>query len=91
MSSGRIYDDKYARDAVKDEGPANLKEIEQKMQLQTDLIPEDNTVPPTRMQRKFNRMFGAGKDTSAMMVTGFKMGALVGSGIGAIGGTYTAI
>ena len=36
-------------------------------------------------------MFGAGKDTSQMMVAGFKMGALVGAGIGAIGGTVTAV
>ena len=49
MSSGRIYDDKFNRDQVKDEGPANLKEIEAAMQLKTDLTKEDNTKPPTRL------------------------------------------
>lgn len=61
MSSGRIYDDKYNRDSVSDERPDNIKEIEAKIALATDLVKEDNTKPPTRMQRKFNRMFGAGK------------------------------
>ena len=92
MSSGRIYDDKYARDQVKDEGPDNLKEVEAAMQLHTDIKNQEEVKkPPTRMQRKFNRMFGAGKETSAMMVTGFQMGALVGAGTGAIMGTYAAI
>ena len=49
MSSGRIYDDKYNRDAVSDERPDNLKEIEAKMALKTDLVKEDTTKPPTRL------------------------------------------
>ena len=68
---GRIYGDKFTRTEVKDDhAPEDLEKIRAAQSLQKDL--KDPVVaPPTRMQRKFNRIFGAGKDTSNMMVTGF--------------------
>ena len=60
-SSGRIYDERFARDQVKDEGPANLKDIEAAMALNTDLKKEVVNRPPTRMERKLTRIFGSGK------------------------------
>ena len=54
--------------------------------------PNDEIVkPPTRIQRKMNRLFGSGKETTVMFTQGFMMGGLVGGGIGAAYGTYSAI
>ena len=71
MSSERLYSEKFSRDKVNDERPDNLQEFEARTALKNEIVKQEVFVPPTRMQRKFNRMFGAGKDTSAMMVTGF--------------------
>ena len=59
--------------------------------LQTDIKNDQVVAPPTRMQRKFKRIFGSGKQTTGLFVQGFKMGGLVGSGFGAAVGTYQAI
>ena len=47
--------------------------------------------PPTRLERKFNRIFGSAGQTTQTFVTGFKMGALVGGAFGGVMGTYQAI
>ena len=42
------------------------------------------------MQRKMKRLFGSGKATSGLFLTGFQMGALVGGAFGGLIGIYQA-
>tara|TARA_B110000285_G_C14680506_1_gene404446 strand:- start:311 stop:499 length:189 start_codon:yes stop_codon:yes gene_type:complete len=42
--------------------------------------------PPTRMERKFERIFGAAGNTSYLFAQGFKMGGAVGCLFGGVFG-----
>jgi len=53
--------------------------------------PEDNEIPPTRMQRKMRRLFGSGKATSSLFLTGFQFGGAIGACFGGVFGLYTAV
>ena len=70
--------------------PTNTKELEKTYALLDD--PKKNQVqrPPTRMERKYTRMFGAAGNTSFLFAQGFKMGAAVGCGFGGVFGCYQA-
>ena len=86
MSSERLFSEKYTKLEV-EETSELAKKMEQAQQLRTDLLPEAKR-PPTRLERKFNRIFGSAGETSQTFVTGFKLGALVGGTFGGILGTY---
>eukprot|EP00806_Schmidingerella_arcuata_P006723 Macronucleus_7132.p2 GENE.Macronucleus_7132~~Macronucleus_7132.p2 ORF type:complete len:127 (+),score=14.84 Macronucleus_7132:1-381(+) len=92
MSGGseRLFSDKFTRQAVEDVSE-EAKKLELISQLKTDIKNETVARPPTRIERKFKRIFGAAGQTSNLFVTGFKMGALVGGGFGAAIGTYQAV
>ena len=55
-------------------------------QFQVDMSPQDVEIPPTRIQRKMKRIFGSGKATSGLFVSGFQMGAMVGGTFGGLFG-----
>ena len=55
------------------------------------MSPQDVEIPPTRMQRKFKRIFGSGKATSGLFLTGFQMGAMVGGAFGGMFGLMQAV
>ena len=59
--------------------------------LKTDIRNDTVVRPPTRLERKFKRIFSAGGATTQTFSTGFKMGALVGGAFGGVMGTYQAI
>ena len=61
MNKDRIYSDKHSQqdEASRDLVSKNLKEIEARQMLKVDLkAPEAKEL--TRMQKKFQRMFGSG-------------------------------
>ena len=84
--SDRLFSEKYTKTEV-EETSELAKKMEAMQQLKTDLVPVAAR-PPTRMERKFNRIFGSAGETSQTFVTGFKLGALVGGTFGGILGTY---
>ena len=91
MSQERIYTDDNVR-ATSDEINPELQRYEQMTALITDVRNKnDEQAPPTRMQRKFKRLFGSGKETTMIFVQGFKMGSLVGGAFGFLIGTYQAV
>ena len=91
-SKDRIYSDKHSQqdENTRNLVAKNLAEVEQKHSLIRDLK-DPEPVELTRMQRKFRRIFGAGKNTSTLFVSGFQMGAMVGCTFGGVLGTYYAI
>ena len=87
MSGERLYDDKYTRGSQAEE-PENLKQIEALQSLRSDLQVQKTTVEPTRLQRKFKRIFGTAGNASQLFLTGFKMGFIVGGTFGGVIGCY---
>ena len=90
MSSDRIYSDAETR-ATSDKVDPNQKMLEAMAALHTDIQKVDETLPPTRMQKKFKRLFGSGAQATQTFMTGFTMGAGIGGAFGGIIGTYSAI
>ena len=88
--SDRLYSEQYTRSAV-EEISEEAKKLEAMQQLQTDIRNDVIARPPTRIERKFKRIFGAAGQTSQLFITGFKMGGLVGGVFGGVMGTYQAI
>jgi hypothetical protein len=90
MSRDRIWSDK----AVEGEH-SKIEKVDERIQamqaFQTDMKPENKEIELTRMQRKMKRLFGSGKATSNLFVTGFQMGFMVGGAFGSILGTWQAI
>lgn len=62
--------------------------IEKQYSLLDDPKKAQAVRPPTRMERKYTRMFGAAGNTSFLFAQGFKMGAAVGCGFGGVFGCY---
>lgn len=85
--SDRIYSDKFTRQGV-EEVSEEAKVLEQKQQLMTDIRNDTVQRPPTRMERKFKRIFGAAGSNTQTFVMGFKMGAMVGGAFGGVLGTW---
>ena len=85
--SDRLFSDKHTRSAVEDISE-EAKKMELVQQLKTDIKNDTVQRPPTRLERKFKRIFSAGGHTTLLFTTGFKMGALVGGGFGGVMGTY---
>ena len=54
-------------------------------------IQPDEPLPPTRMQRKFKRIFGSGQAGTQVFMTGFTAGAAVGGIFGGLIGCYQAV
>ena len=88
--SDRIYSDKFTRQEV-EEVSEEAKRKELSAQLATDIQNDAVKRPPTRLERKFNRIFGSAGQTTQTFVTGFKMGCLVGAGFGGVMGVYQAV
>jgi hypothetical protein len=88
----RIYTDQHSQqDASKRDLVAkNLGEVEARHALREDYREPVQEVELTRMQRKMRRIFGAGKNSTAMFVQGFKMGGAVGCCFGGLLGSYYA-
>ena len=93
MSKDRIYTDKASEQDIntRDLVAKNLNELEQRQQLRVDYNDKEPVKELTRMQRKFNRIFGFSKMTSQMFMNGFMMGGMVGGAFGGMIGTYFAI
>jgi hypothetical protein len=91
-SKDRIYSDKISeQDANKRDLVAkNLGEIEARTALREDYREPVEEKELTRMQRKMRRIFGAGKQSTAMFVQGFKMGGAVGCCFGGLLGAFYA-
>ena len=51
---------------------------------------EEKNRPPTRWERKMNRIFGESKKIRNSFLTGFMMGGTVGALMGGLTGTYFA-
>jgi len=88
--SDRIYSAGQTRSGVEGVSEEAIK-LEKMQQLSTDIKKDIIERPPTRIERKFKRIFGAAGQTSSLFVNGFKMGALVGGAFGGVLGTYQAI
>lgn len=88
--SDRIYQDKFTRQSVEDVSE-EAKALEVKQQLLTDIQKDEVLRPPTRLERKFKRIFGAAGSSTQTFVMGFKMGATVGGAFGGVLGTWQAI
>ena len=86
--SDRLYS--KSRDEVEGDSEQS-KAMELAQMLKTDIKNEIIERPPTRMERKFKRIFGSAGASSQTFLMGFKMGALVGGGFGGVMGTYQAI
>jgi len=90
MSKDRIWSNKavegehYKIDKVDDR-------VQSLQAFNTDMRPENKEVELTRMQRKMKRLFGSGKATSNLFITGFQMGFMVGGAFGSILGLWQAI
>ena len=91
MSSGdgRIFKDEFNRAQVESVSE-EAKKAELGLQLISDARPEEQR-PPTRMERKFKRIFAASGRSTQVFRQGFMMGAMVGGAFGAVTGVYTAI
>jgi len=61
--SARQFDDKFVNEKQV-EIPANIAEIENKYKRTNDIFKAKEVRPPTRMERKYTRMFGAAGNTS---------------------------
>ncbi len=88
--SDRIYSSEHTRQGV-EEVSEEAKRLEKIQQLATDIKKDTIERQPTRMERKFKRIFGAAGTSTGLFVNGFKMGALVGGCFGGVLGTYQAI
>jgi len=86
-NSGRIFKDSEVNKKEEHE-PKNLAEIAAKYNLIDDLAKKEQPLELTRMQRKFQRIFGAAGNTSTLFLQGFKMGAMVGCGFGGVLGAW---
>ena len=53
--------------------------------------PKAVEVPPTRMQRKFKRIFGSGHASTKLFVGGFTTGCMIGGVFGGLIGLFTAV
>ena len=60
MSQDRIYSESETK-ATGDRVDPNQKMLEAMAALHTDIQKVDESLPPTRMQRKFKRLFGSGQ------------------------------
>ena len=87
--SERLFSEKHNRSQV-EEISEEAKKLEQMQQLKTDIKLEVDKKPPTRMQRKMKRIFGASGNSANAFKTGFIMGAGVGAVFGAVGGAVQA-
>ena len=90
MSSGdgRIFKDEFNRAQV-ESVTEEARKAEMGLQLITDVQKEQER-PPTRMERKFKRIFAASGRSTQVFTTGFMMGAMVGGAFGSVMGLYTA-
>ena len=61
--SDRLYSDKFARSGVEDISE-EAKKMELVQQLKTDIRNDTVARPPTRLERKFKRIFSAGGQTT---------------------------
>jgi len=60
--SDRLYQEKHTRSAVEDVSE-EARKLEQVMQLKTDMRNDTVERPPTRLERKFMRIFGSASQT----------------------------
>lgn len=90
MSSGdgRIFKDEFNRAQVESVSE-EAKKAELGLQLISDARPEEQR-PPTRMERKFKRIFAASGRSTQVFGQGFMMGAMVGGAFGGVIGIYQA-
>ena len=88
----RIYNEGETT-AVKDKIDTGAMTYDQMVAITPkEFNPNDEVIrPPTRFERKMKRLFGSGVNTTVMFTQGFMMGSLVGGGIGAAVGTFSAI
>ena len=63
--SDRLYQEKHTRSAVEDVSE-EARKLEQGMQLKTDIRNDTVERPPTRLERKFKRIFGSASQTTTL-------------------------
>ena len=89
MSKDRIWSEAAETRNHKTVDIADEK-VAKAQEFSIDIKPEAEA-PPTRMQRKYRRIFGKTMQTSGKFAQGFMMGATVGGIFGGLFGTYQAI
>lgn len=88
-NSGRIWSDQKV-EADHNKVDTVDESVKAAQAFSLDMTQQNQEVQLSRMQRKMKRLFGSGKATSNLFLTGFQMGALVGGAFGGLIGAYQA-
>ena len=93
MSGEKIMVDKYAENTTRFDNTSDSLQGMRGLGSHVDQLKEEEEKnrPPTRWERKINRIFGESKKLRNSFFTGFMMGGTVGALMGGLTGTYFAI
>lgn len=89
MSSDRLWGTKHEQQHNKIDVADET--VEKLTALGREDTPKPVEVPPTRMQRKFKRIFGSGHASSKLFIGGFTTGCMIGGVFGGLIGLFTAV